>query len=110
MLAAFDRAAGRSTKQATSHNCTVDVPRPRAEHGEPLVIRSADGVASTKMARNYEKRFSGLNRFLEAKKGEYFLIVSRQFCHCSTPSTEAVKTENKRPPLVCNYDVIDNHV
>ena len=33
-----------------------------------------------KMARNYEKRFSGLNRFLEAKeKGEYFLIVSLQF-------------------------------
>lgn len=61
-----------------------------------------------KMARNYEKRFSGLNRFLEAKeKGEYFLNYFAAVCHRSIPPTEAGKTENKRPPLVCNYDVIE---
>ena len=52
-----------------------------------------------RMARNYEKRFSGLNRFLEAKKGEHFFLLFRgSFFTVQIPPQKLKRRKTKGHP------------
>ena len=60
-----------------------------------------------KMARNSEKRLTGLNRFLEAKQKEGKACTVLSCTHCTVLHVEGKNKDVKRPPLVSNLNT--NH-
>ena len=57
-------------------------------------------VCGNEMARNSEKRLTGLNRFLEAKESRESLINSVHYVLNSLSPHTVKKADLQRPPLV----------